>query len=203
LGTKISTLKAGAPIRMGYGPIQFEGSTSQALLVYYNPPACLRVLHPQYDKNLPGTPDLLEEAIPFSNLNRILVEADSPAALPGNLYADSSSAENQWCYYFQKADLARQMEDWERIATLGEIAFKLEDSPNHASERVPFIEGYAHVGDWDTALDLTLETIKINKFMGAMLCDTWEQIHLNTPKSQDRDAAIQTIEERLACGLAP
>lgn len=203
LGTKISTLKAGAPIRMGYGPIQFEGSTSQALLVYYNPPACLRVLHPQYDENLPGTPDLLEEAIPFSNLDRILVEVDSPAALPENIYTDSSSAENQWCYYFQKADLARQMEDWERIATLGEIAFKLEDSPNHASERVPFIEGYAHVGDWDTALDLTLETIKINKFMGAMLCDTLEQIHLNTPKSQDRDAAIQTIEERLACGFAP
>jgi hypothetical protein len=128
---------------------------------------------------------------------------EHPATLPEQIFEANTSTLEQWCYYFQKADLARQVQDWEQVASLGDTAFKLDDSPNHASERVPFIEGYAHVGDWETAVGLTLDTIEINKFMGPMLCDTWERILREIPSSESLVAAVQKVEARLACGFNP
>jgi hypothetical protein len=95
------------------------------------------------------------------------------------------------------------MGDWQKVAEIGKIAFRLDDSPNHASERAPFIQGYAYTGDWEHAVDLTVETIEINKFMGPMLCDTWQDILLNAPNSQAKDAAVQAIQAILSCPNLP
>jgi hypothetical protein len=203
LGTKIPSLDEEAPIKMDYGPATFSGSTSQAIVLQYDPPACLRVLDPEYDRHLPGTPEIMDAAMKISNTSRIQVDMEYPAALPEQIFKANTSTLDQWCYYFQKADLARQVKDWQQVASLGDTAFNLEDSPNHASERVPFIEGYAHVGDWETAVGLTLETIEIDKFMGPMLCDTWERVIRELPSSESLVTAVQKIEARLACGFNP
>lgn len=203
LGTKITALKLGEPITLEYGPVSFHGSTSQAIVVYFDPPACLRVIQLPYDENLPGMPDLLEAAAPLSDPGFIQADASLPAKLPKHIYRNLPPPTQQWCYYFQKADLARQAGNWERVAELGHIAFNLDDSPNRASERVPFIEAYAHTRDWDQAVDLTLEAIEIDKFMRAMLCDTWERILADLPASEERDAGILKVEASLACELQP
>lgn len=203
LGTKISALEAGEPIIMDYGRARFTGSTSQAIVLQYDPPGCLRVLDPKYDGHLPGTPETMEAAMLLSDTSRILTDVESPAALPGQIYGVTPSPLAQWCYYFQRADLARQVRDWDQVAALGDIAFSLDDSPNHASERVPFIEGYAHVGDWEAAIEQTLTTIEIDKLMGPMLCDTWGRIIRDLPTSEPLAAALQRVEGRLACGFSP
>jgi hypothetical protein len=203
LGTKIAALEPGELVAMGYGPISFRGSTSQAVVVYYDPPGCLRVMQPLYDENLPGTPELLDLALHLSNPTLILAEAPDPADLPATIYQELPPPSEQWCYYYQKADLARQAGDWQQVAAIGEIAFQLEDSPNRAAERVPFIEGYAHTEDWDRALNLTLEAIEINKWMSPMLCDTWNRILRDMPITEGREAAVMKVEQRLACGLRP
>ena len=203
LGTKFNALKLGEPVAMGYGPVSFRGTTSQAVVVYYDPPACLRVMQPVYDDNLPGTPELLDLALPLSNPDLIQAATANPATLPPNIYQHLASPTQQWCYHFQKADLARQVNDWQQVAAIGDLAFELEDSPNRASERVPFIEGYAHVGEWDKAVNLTMQAIEINKWMGPMLCDTWARILADLPASPGRDAGVLRVEERLACGIQP
>ena len=38
------------------------------------------------------------------------------------------------------------MGDWQQVAAIGEAAFIFGESPNHASEMVPFIQGYAFTG---------------------------------------------------------
>jgi len=197
LGTKISALETEAPILSPGGSQPFESSTTQAIVIYHAPPACLRVLHPEYDRHMPGIPDEVDEAVPFSNLNQILPAADPPASLPEHLYG--STPTGSWCYYFELADLARQQKDWETIAALGDIAFSLGDSPNHAAERVPFIEAYAHTENWDTALALSLEAIKIDKRMGLMLCDTWERIERDTAGTAQKAVALQLVSDHLTC----
>ncbi len=203
LGSKITALEPGELITMGYGPISFQSTTSQAVVVYYDPPACLRVMQPVYDENQPGTPELLDLALPLSNPSLIRVEATSPAVLPETIYQDLPAPGEQWCYHYQKADLARQAGDWQQVAEIGDLAFQLDDSPNRASERVPFIEAYAHRGDWDRAADLTLEAIEINKLLSPMLCDTWNRILRDLPISEGREAAVLKIEQWLGCGLLP
>jgi hypothetical protein len=197
IGGKISALEEAAPITIPSDQYPFESSTSNSLVLYHAPPACVRILDPVYDQHLPGTPGLIDEALPFSNLTQINPIPASAASLPESIFGPTSIG--SWCYYFEKADLARQQGDWTQVAQIGDIAFQLSDSPNHASERVPFIEGYAHVGEWETATKLTLDAIKIDRFTKNMLCDTWTRIAQDIPDSNPKNEAIQTIETQLTC----
>ena len=147
----------------------------------------------------PLLPSYVKDVLPYSDADRIIADAESSAVLP-NILAKYPQPEN-WCYYFEQADLARQREDWDSIAKLGDIAFTLDDSPNHASERVPFIEGYAHVGRWGRAEELTFEALKINKFMGPMLCEAWERVEATTTASTERDTILKKINTQLNCDL--
>ena len=116
-----------------------------------------------------------------------------------------------WCYYFEKADLARQFEDWEEVVALGNQAFKLDDHPNNPVERFVFIEGYAHVGDWDRALKLSRESYRVSKdYVGPLLCRLWERIETETTIGLESDAltdeavskrseALVEVQNEFAC----
>jgi len=43
------------------------------------------------------------------------------------------------------------------------------------------------------------KTIEFNKFIGPMLCDTWQDILLNAPAGAAKDAAVQAVQARLNC----
>jgi hypothetical protein len=111
--------------------------------------------------------------------------------------------EHGWCFYFQKADLARQMGDWDEVVILGNKAFKLDDYPNDPIERFVFIEGYAHVGDWDRAIEYSKVSYRVSKdYVGPLLCQLWERIEAETDQSPESNAltgeAVSTRSEALA-----
>ena len=49
---------------------------------------------------------------------------------------------DDWCYYFQKAELAEQFHDWGRIVQLGDEARSKGLLPEDTTEWRPFIKGY-------------------------------------------------------------
>ncbi len=51
-----------------------------------------------------------------------------------------------WCYYYQKADLARQQGDWEKVIQLGEKALAEGYYPSDKIEWMPFMQAYATLG---------------------------------------------------------
>lgn len=176
----------------------FHGTPEQSVVIYHRPPACLRVMDNDRDHYYPMLPDFVKDTLSYSDSTRILTEPNPNVRLPAML---AQPQPENWCYYFELADLARQREDWSRVAELGDIAFTLDDSPNHASERIPFIEGYAHIGRWGRAEELTFEALMINQFMGPMLCETWERIEAETETSTERDALLKKINTQLNCSL--
>jgi hypothetical protein len=100
-----------------------------------------------------------------------------------NIYAPKPS--QNWCYYFEQADLARQMRNWEQVADLGDKAFKLDDYPNDPLERFIFVEGYAHAGQWQKALEYSQVSYKVSKnYVGPLLCRLWDRI--------DREVSVST-----------
>lgn len=190
LGRSLPDLKKDIPIRYSYIAGEFNGSTSQAVVFYYDPPACLRLLDPELDSDNRFILDrsLMREAAALSNADRIL--AEQTAVMPA-IYGPEPA--HNWCYYFQKADLARQFDDWDEVVRLGDIAFNLGDYPNDPLERFVFIEGYAHAGQWERALDLSEESHRISKeFVGPLLCRLWERIETETAESlAGRDASSE------------
>ena len=205
LNASLPELKLDLPIHYDYLAGRFNGNTSQALVFYYDPPDCLRLLDPDLDLNNRFIRDesLMREASALSNPNQILRE---PSAAMPEIY--HPEPEHGWCYYFEKAELARQFGEWDEVVALGDVAFKLNDSPNNPIERFVFIEGYAHAGDWDRAVDLSKVSYKVSKeFVGPILCRLWQRIGAETTSSRrpervegvERSAALSKIRNLIAC----
>lgn len=197
-GTGIPAFEPDEPITRAYPPGVFRGSTSEMLVFYYAPPACLRVFDGTIDTAYPLLPRDLKPAIPLSNVDLIITDPPSSQTLTTDMIAPEPD-QNIWCYYFQRADLARQMGHWQEIVELADIAFSLDDSPNAAAERLPFIEGYARTGNWERALTLSLEAHQINRMLDRLICQTWSRIEQDTPLQHRNEKIINELRAELNC----
>ena len=198
LNRGLPDLKPGLTIEQNYLAKTFHGTTSQLVVIDYSPPGCLRVLDPQIDSVNRLLVPLLRDAAVLSNT--AMIHQENPVTLPNSLFAPEPA--RGWCYYFEKADLARQFGDWQKVAELGDIAFKLDDHPNNPVERFVFIEGYAHTGNWERTVKLSRESYKVSKdYVGPLLCRLWERIQTETTDdgSDARRDSLLEIENMLAC----
>lgn len=196
LSRGLPSLEEGKVIHQNYLAAGFDGSTSQVLVVYFNPPACLRVLDPRRDVGFPMLPGSLVDALALSKPDLIEVNPATPMKPLAFLGSEPAHA---WCYYYEKADLAIQAGDWARAASLGDQAFQLNDYPNEASERIIFIEAYAHTGEWDKARSLTLQAYQITNMMQPMLCATWQRIGHIPGLDAQGETVFKEVRQTLAC----
>jgi hypothetical protein len=186
------------PIEQNYLAKTFHGNTSQLVVIDYSPPGCMRVLDPQIDSANRLLVPLLREAAWLSNTE--MIHQERAVTLPASLFAPEPV--HGWCYYFEKADLARQFGDWQKVAELGEIAFQLEDHPNNPVERFVFIEAYAHVDEWERAVNLSRESYRVSKnYVGPLLCRLWQRVEFETMQdmSEARNEALLEVKSMLAC----
>jgi hypothetical protein len=198
LNRGLPDLKPDMAFEQNYLAKTFYGNTSQMVVINFEPPGCLRVLDPVIDMENRLLVPLLRDAAVLSNVS--MIRAEPAVTMPAALYSPEPGHTNVWCYYFEKADLARQMGDWKQVAELGDQAFKLDDSPNDPVERFVFIEGYAHMEDWERARELSKVSYRVSKdYVGPLLCRLWERIETETDESAERSASLDTIRNMLAC----
>jgi hypothetical protein len=197
LATGLKNFQAHTPIVQNYLAAGFTGSTDQIVALAFNPPGCLRVLDPDLDPHNGMLPELMRQAAGLSRTDLIVTDATRPV-LPIPAILGSEPAHG-WCYYFEKADLARQQGDWQTVASLGDQAFSVGDYPNDPAERLVFIEGYAHTGNWSKSLDLSRQSLSITPLMQPMLCRLWQRVDVQTPGSSDKTAALQEMDTTLHC----
>lgn len=84
----------------------------------------------------------------YSHVDRIVPDGTPPVP-PVSIFG--SEPAHDWCYYYQKASLARQKGDWEEIGKLYDEIKSLKLEANDKSEMVPFLEGLANMGRVDDA----------------------------------------------------
>lgn len=201
LRTALPKLQSDIPIYFDFLAGEFNGSTSQTLAVYFDPPGCLRVLDPEIEgrNRLIREPSLMRFAARISSPALITNE---PRARMPDIYGPEPEQANAWCYYFEIADLARQFGNWEEVARIGNTAFELDDHPNDPVEWFVFIEGYAHMGEWQRALELSKESYQASQedeVVGRLLCLLWERIETETPEGTERTEALSEVKSMFAC----
>lgn len=85
--------------------LSFSGSSKDSLIIYYEPEGrCLWVLNPN-DATHIELPQIIREILPAANLNRIKPDRVRPDYPPETIFGPEPA--HTWCYYYQKADLAR------------------------------------------------------------------------------------------------
>lgn len=81
-----------------------------------------------------------------SNLGAVLAD-DSPHQPPAAIFGAEPA--HKWCYYYQKADLARQQGRWDEAARLGDEAIMQKEHPVDYVEWFPIVQAYAYLGRED------------------------------------------------------
>lgn len=199
LGGDLPSLEPGTEVIKGYRTVDYTGSTDQALAVFYKPPGCLLVIDPEIHGRLARLPDYLREAAQISHLDRIQSGGIYPGKTVESIFGAATG--QSWCYYFEKADLARQQGDWETVTQLADQALSAGSMPasNRDWEYFPFIEGYAQNGEWDQALRLSRKVAKGMPAANPAQCALWERIAAQTSAGSEWDAALAKTQEILAC----
>jgi len=196
VGNRIPNLQPNTPINQYYRIVNFIGNTSDSLVFQFAPPGCVHILDPYLDRFNPSLSLEISSAIHLSNFSRILDTVQLKME-PLKLLGDEPV--HNWCYYYQKAELAKQSSQWTEIVNLGKLAFSLNDYPNDPIERFPFIEAYAHTGNYQKALELSQKTIEISPLYNDMLCALWKRIDKTTSTQPIPEEINQFLTDQLHC----
>ena len=175
----------------------FEGSTSQALVIYHNYPSCLRVIQPSYDKYMRGLSPFVSQALDLSKPELILSGTVGIDPTLEEIYGPEPEAD--WCYYYQKADLARQLGNWDQVYEAGKDAFNLDYNAHNASEYIIYIEAYGRMKEYSQAISYSRIVLERYPALDRMLCDAWERIESETLLVGEDRQDIEDLMGLLKC----
>ena len=142
---------------------------------------------------MPILPRTAAKALELSNLEQIIPNPAQTVALPSIFGLEPS---HTWCYYFEKADLARQTDNWAQVAEIGDQAFAIPYLPDDISEYLPFVEAYARTGRWEDARDLTRKTAEAMPILKPALCAIWQRVEMD-PTATIAPAQIEKMKGEL------
>jgi hypothetical protein len=182
----------GMEIQDRHRSVKFNGRSDQSLIISFEPEQgqCLYVIRPQ-DSSVRLLPSLLKQAAHLSAVDRIDMEKSSGAYLEqvGLKYP------KDWCTYYEQADLARQEGDWAQVVKLWRDAHYNGLKPGVPFEYLPFIEAFLKYGEYDQAVNLTLEAKSAPPSARLTMCDYWSAL----PDSPEGDSAFKQIQTELGC----
>lgn len=170
----IDQLPDGIPITTEKWFATYEANSRDSLVIAWNfdKSNCVWVLT-KNDRYIPTLSENTIAALGASNLSRIDPSADDH--LPSRSLFGKEDR-NTWCYYYEKADLARQQGEWGTIVDLYSDSQDKGFSPDNGVEWMPFIEAFARTGNGDLGMELTLSATHLTDNLTPFLCDNWNRI---------------------------
>ncbi len=125
-----------------------------------------------------------------SNLKTILPKA-TPPQLSKVIFGTEPA--HGWCYYFEKAELARQQNDWARVLSLAAEVERggLQPGQNQPLEWMPFLQAYAQQGDLEHFKSLAAQTTQ-SAYNKVQTCNVLKRMQESgSTFSQDIQSEIQ------------
>ncbi len=183
----------GIDIEVNNRSVNFIGKSDQSLIISFEPEQgqCLYVIRPQ-DVSFRKLSPLLKKLSHLSALDRIDTSEDSSSSF---LQAIGLQYPVDWCTFYEKADLARQSQNYEKVTQLWAQARENGFSPGAYFEYFVFLDGFTQTKRWDDAVDLTFEAIHKFPIARLSMCDYWNAL----PATVERDSAIKKLESKLDC----
>ena len=156
VGGWLPALKKDLPIHQPFRSFDFNGSTNNVVAIKYDPPGCLQVMDGTYANSI-SLPNLTQMQVDELRLSDLSLIKNEPQNQPLADIFEEEPPDN-WCYYFEKADLARQYGSYADAAALGEEAIRQGFAPRAASEWLPFLESNIRLANWDR-VDYIIEQV--------------------------------------------
>jgi hypothetical protein len=113
--------------------------------------SCVHVINSLQPEFSPSESDSIRVIGAYSEIEHVLVD-EAPHTPPAVVFGLEPT--RGWCYYYEKADLARQREDWAEVLRLGSEASEKGFFPGDIIEWMPFLQAYAHSANIQRLTDL-------------------------------------------------
>jgi hypothetical protein len=124
---------------------------------------------------------------PHSRLDAVIAEGESPTP-PAHIFG--AEPEHGWCYFYQKADLARQRGEWEKIPALLNQALDEGQYPEDGLEWMPFLQASAVLGDVDKVRS-TVKLVIADKFLRLQVCEIMTDFEQKETLSDEVKSVIE------------
>jgi hypothetical protein len=175
---------------------EFSATNRDVLAITFQPELeqCLWVLRPEY-VDLRDLSTTAKDWLAVSDPGRI--QAAPQVTPPADIFGNEPS--HGWCYYYEKADLARQYQQWGTVVQLWKQASGSGLRPRNSIELLPFIEAYARTGDWTLASKLTKQGQALPDRSTSVLCDVWRNLGETATASAERDRTVASVKGELGC----
>jgi len=198
-GTSLPKLKPDLPMQFNYRSVTFTGSTSDVIVIHAPADGCLRVLDPLYAtaETVPGMTPSLTDAIPLTNLTRIQ-DVQGQSQMPEQYFGSEDT--NNWCYFFEKAELAKQLNNWDEVLRLYRKANKAGYAALQPVENLVFIEALALHQDTKPAIELSEKTIRQDARLCPAVLQTWNRVKQSSADhTSEFENFISTLEKSNDC----
>ena len=153
--------------------------------------SCLRIIDGDAPELSSGDSYRTMVVAPYSRLDNVLPNAPFHQ-LPAVVFGDEP--EHDWCYYYQRADLARRQGDWETVRALHQEALELGLYPNDSMEWMPFVQAYTALGDLEELRNLK-KIIIADPYLTLQTC----QILTDMSTNYEIEPEIQTFVQNSFC----
>ena len=128
--------------------------------------SCVHILDGTRPEYSTGEWDRIREVGAYSEIEHVLTE-ETPRTPPTIVFGPEP--DHGWCYYYQKADLARQRGDWAQVLEIGEQALGQGLKPLDLIEWMPFIQAHAVTGNIDRLTELA-SVIAVDPHISRQAC---------------------------------
>jgi len=121
------------------------------ILTQPTPSSCVHVINGLQPEFSQREPDSVRVIGSYSEIEHVLAD-EAPHAPPTVVFG--SEPARGWCYYYERADLARQRGDWDEILRIGNEAAEKGLAPGDNIEWMPFLQAYAQTSKVERLTDL-------------------------------------------------
>jgi len=195
-GGMLPSLEENREINVGMRTVYFHGSTSQVIVIYMPENGCLRVLDPLRGDQITYAQKsrLLVEAVPLSDPSNIIVNYAQTAKLPFLV-----EPKHTWCYFYAKAELAYQQQDWKQVIERVDEAISLGYRPADSFEWLSYIEAQALIGNVETAQELSMTILAENNSIRKGLCEVWKRVQAEGLARSEMEERVHQVLTNLQC----
>jgi hypothetical protein len=146
--------------------ITYKNYRNIIILTQPTPSSCVHIIdgaQPEYSRH---ERDSVRVIGSYSELEHVLVD-ETPHTPPEIVFGPEPP--HGWCFYYQKADLARQRSDWNEVIEIGQQAFDKNLSPIDLIEWMPFLQAYAVTNNIDRLTE-PAPTINADPYISQQAC---------------------------------
>ncbi len=184
----------------------YRGHSHEIVLFTFEPgqSQCLHILRPQ-DNIARTVPIRLRGISALSATDRIQTGESPRSAAEGEGFSRFLREElgiepaSGWCNLYQRADRARQDDDWDEVIRFWKESGRSGLAPNDNFEYLPFLEAYLHTGQPEGALKLSMLAAAYPPSMKPTVCETWERLLNETTPAADMLSAFEQLKQELNC----